>query len=277
MTVVDPAATPPAAPGPEGEATPAAPEGTEVDPFAPLADVEPDAFPKDYVTKIRQSGAKYRTERNDLRTQLEAAQADAGAFEGWEPEQVEGWKTFLGTAQENPSGALHALITDAFGMDKEGATAFLTEMFGEGEAPGAQTPPEGADGADRPVTLKDLEAREAAQAQERQAQADLQSVRDEAKALGYEPGKPGSPEEFLSQRLFYIAANVTGGDLNKAHEALVAEKQQIAHDALASMAEQANGLPVPAGNGTAGAAVNTESKTFAQADEAARQALAARS
>lgn len=279
MPDVDPAANNQPAP----ESAPVVPEGTpaapaEVDEFAPLA-AEPDTFPRDYVHKLRESGAKYRTERNDLKTRIGELEPLAGAFSGWEPDQVQGWTEFLSTAQTDPQGALKALLGEGFGLDKEGASALLTEMFGDEGAPAApQGAPAAGDDPNRPLTIAEYEARQQAAREESAQQGLLREVQDEAKALGYDPAsKAGSLEEFSYQRLLYIAGHQTGGDLSKAHEALVAERQQIAKDALAQMASQADGLPVPSGAGAAGAAVDNGPKTFANADELARQALASRS
>lgn len=249
-------AAPEAAPAPDPTDAPAVAPETEVDPFAPVAEGEPAQFPREYVEKLRREGAKYRTSAKELEASLERLKPLDGVFDGYEPEAVDGWKQFIGAAQEDPEGAL-AYMVQAFGMDKDTAGAVIQQMFDAGDAPEATPAPapagDGDDPLDRPLTLRDLEAREQAHKAEAEQAAAVQEVKNEAKQLGYDPNATaGSPEEFRYQRLLHLAVN-NGNDVTKAHDALVAEEKALVKSHMDALAQEADALPTPTGNGGPGA------------------------
>lgn len=246
------------APAPEAEQGTDQTETSGDDPFAPVADAEPESFPREYVEKLRRDGARYRTTAREREQELEKLRPLADTFEGWDPEQVDGWREFLGSAREDPQAALGALIQQGFALDYEDASALLENIYdAAGEtAPGGTPAVESgsADDQDRPLTLRDLQEHEAA----KQAQADeaaaVKSVQHEAQELGYKPDAPvGSLDEARYTRLLHLAVN-HGNDLAAAHEALAAEEQALVKQRMDELAAQADSLPVVSG-GTAGAVV----------------------
>jgi hypothetical protein len=240
------------------DASPDVPVVEEEDPFAPVAEGEPAQFPREYVEKIRREGAKYRTSAKEREQELERLQPLEGVFEGWEAEQVDGFKEFLAGAAENPEGALSSLIRGGLALDRAEATELINAMYAEAgaEEPGAPPADGDTDDDDRPITRRELrELKEAEDAATAQAAA-LSSVKEEAKQLGYKAdAEPGSLDEFRYSRLLHLAAVVHGNDLTKAHEALEAEEQTLIKTRLDALAQEADALPTPTGNGGPGAAV----------------------
>lgn len=250
----------------------------ELDPFAPNEAGEPATFPREYVEKLRREGAKYRTTAKEREAELERLRPYEEAFAGFEPEQVEGWRQFLTAAREDPEGALGALMRDGYALDRGTAIELLDSIFEEAgeQAPVADSqPPAEGDPLDRPLTLRELEAREQAKAAEAAQAAAVAQVKDEAKGLGYNPtADPGSLDEFRYHRLLHLAATKFGNDLAQAHEALVAEEQAATQERLASLASTADELPVPSGTGGSGAPVGGEAD-WDQTRSRAREYLAA--
>lgn len=256
-----------------GETPESAPPGgapetpPEADPFAPI-DGEPDQFPRDYVEKLRREGGGYRTKLRDAEEQVKALAPLAGMFEGWESDQVEGWKTFLGSAQENPEAALAALLQDGFGFDRDSATSALEAIYGDGAA---TPPPESGseDDPNRPMTRAEYDAERTREADETAVQKEIAAIHSEAKELGLDPdAAAGTPDEFRFQRLLHLAAT-KGCDLKTAHEALEAEEQALVKRHLDSLAEKADQFPSLTGNGGPGAPASDAPKTFADADRRA--------
>lgn len=265
-----------------GVAPEAAPEGaaTEVDEFAPLA-AEPESFPKDYVTKLRQSGAKYRTELREAQAKVAEYEPLAGAFEGYSPEEAQGWQNFISQARVDPQGAIGALMQEGYGLDREGATALLDTIFEAGgeTAPTPEAPTGDPNDPNRPMTVAEFHAAQAEAEQQRHLEAEVGAVQHEAQGLGYDPSAVvGSPEEYRYTRLLHIAANNTAGDLSKAHEALVAEEQATVQSHLARMAAEANGSPAPTGgNGGPGEAAGGPPKDWNGAKASALEYVRSRS
>lgn len=287
MTVVDPAASATPAPesapaeiAPEAVAPEAAPE-TDLDPFAPVADgAEPDLFPRDYVEKLRGEGAKYRTRARDAETKIADLEPLAGVFEGWEPEQVEGWKTFLGQAQENPEGALQALMQEGFGYDRETAQAALDQIYeAAGETPPAPVAPGDPDDPNRPMTRAEYDAEKAREADEADMTQRVSEVTQQAKELLGITAEiaPGSQDEYRYQRLLHLAANRSDTDLSKAHEALVAEEKAIVQKHLAQMAEEADGSPAAPGGPLSPGVADGQPRGWKETDAAATAFLQTRS
>lgn len=281
MTFTEPAGGSAVVTDPNAVAPEAAPEGagTEVDEFAPLA-AEPDAFPKDYVQKLRGSGAKYRTELRDAQAKLAELEPLAGAFDGWEPEQAQGWQTFLHQAQADPEGAIGALMREGFGLDRDGATALLDTIFEAGgeTAPTPTAPTGDPNDPNRVLTFAEFQALQAEADQNRHLQEEMGSIQTEAQKLGYDPNaQTGTPGEFRYARLLHLAASSTNGDLSKAHDALVAEEAALVKDSLARMATEADGSPVPTGaNGGPGESTDGAPQTFDRAAQQTREYLASR-
>lgn len=262
---------PPADVAPEG--SPAGDLGTqEVDEFAPI-EGEPDVFPKEYVTRLRNRNASDNVRRREAEERAAALAPLEEVFQGWEPEQVEGWKQFLGQAQENPEGALAALVRDGFALDRESAVALLDTIYEAGgqEPSGLSETPEGDD-LDRPLTRREYEEMRQQEDQDKAISQELANINSTAKELGYTPdAKVGSREEFRYQRLLHLTATTTGGDLSKAHEALAAEEQAIVKDSLARMAKEADGAPAAPGDPLTPGAQNGPPRTFKDADAAAAE------
>lgn len=274
MTV--PASDTPAPEGaPPADQTPEVPAGEtthEEDPFAAI-EGEPDVFPRDYVEKLRREGQSLRGRLREA--EAKATQTGEDPFATWTPEQANGWKQFLAVAHENPAGAIAALIgEDGFGYTRDEAAALIAELYGEAP-PEGDTPPPADDDPNRPLTQADLdrfyEQRRAQEAEATAQERELQGVYDKAKELGYQSNAEiGSREEFRFQRLLHLAAKKHGGDLQAAHEALVAEEHTAVQDYLAQAAKEASDLPTPTGSGSGGesGAVN---KDWGKAEAAAQE------
>lgn len=246
-----------AAPQVTPETTPEAP--VEEDPFASIEGGEPAQFPREYVEKLRREGAKYRTAAKEHETELEKLRPLGETFDGWEDEQVAGFREFITAAKTDQEGALAYLIRDGLAYDRDSAVALLDDIYAEAgtEQPGAAPAPVAdPDDDDRPITRRELrELKEAEDATAAQT-ASVQSVKNEAKEFGYDPdAKLDSLDGFKYQRLLSIAANVTGNDLKQAHEALVAEEQALVKSHMDKLAQEADLLPTPSGTGGPAAAV----------------------
>jgi hypothetical protein len=251
-------AAPEAAPTDTTETPAPEPVIEEADPFAPVAEGEPQSFPRDYVEKLRREGAKYRTAAKEREAEIERLKPLEDVFSGFEPDQAAGWQEFIRGAQEDPVAALGALIQQGFAPDRESALELLDAIFEDagGQDPAAPAPEaEGGDDLDQPMTRREFLAMQEAEATKSAQAAELATVKEEAKELGYDPNaKAGSQDEFRYQRLLHLAVN-NGNDLTKAHEVLAAEEQALVKAHMERLAQEAETLPTPTGNGGPGAPV----------------------
>lgn len=191
-----------------------APEATpEPAEAAPAESSGVDALPAWAQKEIRDA----RKEAQSLR---ERAKPFAEVFDGYADDDREVLLTLARLVKEDPTqGASYARqIADVL----EGLTP------AEAKAEIAEATAEAGSGLTEERLLQILEEREA----KREREAQVLSIEQEAKALGYEPNSKSYVE------LLWIANNQTKGDIAKAHEQITAERQKIIDDYLAQKANE---------------------------------------
>ncbi len=194
----------------------AAPEEVQGDLFD---SPETDQFPREYVEKLRNEAAKYRTKAKDFEV-----------FDRYEEDQRKGWTELAAAMLEDPSQGAKTM--------KEIAEQILSEYADSGED--APSPEDAREEASEFLNKADLD-RYMQEYQDKQEQERLvSSIESEAKTLGYEPGT----EDYVS--LMWLNANKTGGDLKAAHELKKQAKQAAIDEYLASKAAEADGTPAAA-------------------------------
>lgn len=225
------------APAPEAVAEPTAPE-LPADPSS-----DPDWFDRKYVEELRQENARYR----------QRAQTFEQAFDGYEEEDRQ---FLLGVAQglrsEDPATRARAAV-----LMQQAADGVLGSTGGFDE-------PEPQYLTEAQLTAI-LDSREA----KRIEQDTVRSLFDQAKALGYNVDDDGDADTLVLMGL----THKHGGDINAAHQALEARKQQIIDAYLASKTAEAEGSPTlapPMGTAPSG---ENRITTFSQASQALLDSL----
>lgn len=190
----------------------AAPEAVEADPFDTP---ETDQFPREYVEKMRNEAAKYRTKAKEYEV-----------FDSYADDERAAWKELAQQMQEDPATAARAMEQIAqqiLGQDGEDAT-----------------PEEVREEAAEFLTRSQLENFMKEYEDKAEQSRLVSAIESEAKTLGYEPGTA----DYVS--LMWLNANKTGGDLKAAHELKKAEKQAAIDEYLAAKAAEADGTPAAA-------------------------------
>lgn len=230
----------PASPDPDPPTDPPPPVAEP----APVADPEPEdsTIPetlRPYVRQLRDEAAERRI----------AVKAYEEAFTGYGDDEK---AAFL----EIASG----LASEDIGLQREAAermAAVAKEILG----------PDGDD-PNRPLTRSDLERIEAQKQADALQEKAVQEVISEAKALGYEEGKPDYAQ------LMWRAQFETKGDLKAAHEAILQDRQAIIDQFAESVRKGSASWPVRPTPNTAGAVPDDQSgsspKTWAESRAAAK-------
>lgn len=209
-----PAPAEPAGEPPASEAPPAAaPESA-----APAGEEEPKVYDAEYVRKLRDGEAKYRTRYAPFRD----------AFEGYEDGEVEAFLELAKQLREAPEAAAQRMI--------EAAKAIYGDRFPE-VLEGEQGP--------KPLTREDLERELAERDAQREQQAAIASVEEKARSLGYQDDTADWRE------LMFLASTKHNGDLNAAHKAIEDRKAKIVEDYLKSKADKNGRFPAGTGGGQA--------------------------
>jgi len=246
---------------PEGDggavATPEVPAAAEPTTTEPAAAGEndgsgagaPETFDREYVEKLRDEAAKYRTRSKELESK----------FEGWDPEDRD---LFLDISK------------DLLSKDPKAAAAAAAKLKGVSEKIAAEV---GAieDELERPLTKAEMEQFIAEKEAEREKQTALNQVLSESKALGYEPGS----REFAELTWRAINDKEAGGTIAGAHERILAEiaafEQQVIDKYVAGKKGQAESFPKTPTDGAAPGTTNEPPKTFEEARARARARAAA--
>ena len=227
------------APAPEAEPVDTPEPAVEVAPQAEAADADVfddekvQTFDRDYVSKLREKEARYRTERNEER-------------ERWAE-----WNKTLDGLDTDQQGLARELV----GAILQGDLARAADIIGPDELAkvlsgetsvadaAAVDPPAG----EAPLTQADFDRMYAEKERAREDAAAVTAVYEQARTLGYNPdAKPGSAE--YGQWVMLVQyAQANGGDLDAGHNALKsvedARRQSIIDEFVAS---RSNGSPAPA-------------------------------
>lgn len=164
-----------------------------------------ETFDRPYVEKLREEAAEYRVRAKEFNE----------AFEGYDDDTR---AKFLDMARGLNDESRHVEVANEFvAIGKRVLEAYGVDVSNLGEVD-----------PNRPLTLKELEAREAKQAEDRAAQESIARIAKEVEELGY---AAGSPDHYA---LLRVAHDDPDGDLKKAHERLQASTVEKAKALLAS-------------------------------------------
>lgn len=198
-------------------------EGVQSD-GAPSTDADPwddpavDTFARPYVERLRQEAAERRV----------AVKPFHDAFDGYEDSDRDTLLAFAQTLRQDPATAAQWM--------QQQAQAILGEGEGFDQLPDGDGEGEGFD-PDTPLTAAQLDQilaqREQAQAQQQQHEAQIASIIDEAKELGYDPESKDPVASARYVGLLHLANTHTGYDLKKAHEILQGQDQQAVDNFVA--------------------------------------------
>lgn len=211
-TPAAPAAAP-AAPAPVAPAGDTPPVGAPAPEPSPVASDDLSALPESWQSHVRELRAEAAERRTALKPYAEA-------FDGYDDADREVLLEVARTLKSDPKAAGEWMRSQA--------ELLLAEQAAEVEA-GTRDP-------DEPMTRAELEAflaeRETKAAAEREQKAHVDAIVTEAKALGYDP----ESDRRGYARLLDVAMHETGGDLQKAHDAIKAERQKVIDEYLAAKA-----------------------------------------
>lgn len=214
--------------GAEGAEGTTPPAGSEPDPFENTA---VETFDRSYVEKLRNEAAAHRTK----------AKSYEQAFEGWDEGDQQVWLETVQLARLDPKAGAERLRQ-------------ITELLA-----GGATPQEAADQVDgkEPEYLTKEEVDRLLQERDEKAHIDaqVQKIAAKAESLGYEKDSPSYTQ------LLVLARDVYKGDLDKAHEAIKAERQKVIDDYLAEKAAAAD-AHIPLRRGGAPASEIKDIKDF---------------
>ena len=204
-----------------------------------------DKFDRNYVTKIREEAAKYRTSYTPFKE----------AFDGYDEGDRDAILSLARELQENPDAAARRMLEASRSIAGDRFDDWLNGDVDPGY-----------------LTEQQLEARLAEREEKQRTEAEVAAIQKEAVNLGYQENTADHA------KLFWLAANQTQGDLKAAHEALQAERQTIIDEYVASLREKGERFPAtptqvtgqPSNQGE-----NNTPRTIMEASSRLRQRLAA--
>jgi hypothetical protein len=171
---------------------------------------KPEVFDRDYVEKLRDQAAGYRVQAKEFHE----------AFEGYDEAAT---AKFLDLAKGLNDETRHEDVAREFlTIGKRILTSLGKEVGDDFSTPDPN----------RPLTLAELEKREAAQAEERQMAEIVEKLDQEITGLGY---TTGSPDHYALMRL---ANDREDGSIEKAHEALQEWKKGIINEWASSFKQK---------------------------------------
>lgn len=203
----------------------------EVDAFD---DEKVQTFDRDYVTRLREEAARYRTEHREAQERW--AEWDK-TLDGLEPDQQ-------GLARELVGAILQGDLARA--AEIIGPDELAKVLNGTAEAAPVEPSP-----ADAPLTRAEFDQLLAEREQARRDAEAIESVYATARTLGYNPdAKPGDPA--LAEWATVIQyAQANGGNLEAGHKAYeaakAAERQRIIDEFVASRSPGSPAPPAPGG------------------------------
>lgn len=232
---------------PPDEEVPETPVETPETPETPAPETpvetpaETETFDRTYVEKLRQEAAEHRTKYAPYRD----------AFEGYDDESREALLDIARQIVESPRDAAKRMVEVAKGLTGEEFEKLLEDQ-------GPQY-----------LTAEDLDKQLSARQQKEQEEQAVKAVQSEAKTLGYEEGTAGYAD------LMFRAFNEHEGDLDAAHKAREAEKQEIISEYLKSKAAGNDNFPPVTADGSGAAGDGGPPKDFAGARAALTERLKA--
>ena len=219
---------------------------------APEAD--PESFTPEYVHKLRDEAAGFRTELNPYKE----------TFDGFADEEREAFLDLARTLKSDPIAAADWMEQVAKnikqGMAPEAAEEKATVDVAE----------KIIDDADKPLTRKEWERltaeREQTQTETQQRQSAIDAVESEIRALGVDPDSADGIA------VMQAAYSKTGGDIPAAYKLAIEDRNQAIIDAyVAAKAADAEGVGAGVQGGTASG--EREVKTLKDAAAAMRERL----
>jgi hypothetical protein len=224
--------TAPAAPVSNGLSTGSAPATPPGDLFAEPTP-EQAVFDRGYVERLRQEGARYRTEH---KTAADALAGYEQVFGGYDPEDRQVWLDLARTWATDPG--------QAAGVMQQIAQAVLNQGEGTAAAPDAAVPSEAGDGLGEltPQQVQQMIA-EAIDGRDRAAaeQRAVEEVYSEIRAAGYDPS---TKEGFM---VLWLANNGGQGDIQAGIREMQAWRQSIVDDYVSGRANGHHPTPSPSG------------------------------
>jgi hypothetical protein len=212
---------------------PAAETGTPVvdDDFA--APEDQAIFSRGYVDKLRDAGARYRTDLNAANAEL---QAYKGVFGVYPEQERDAWLSLPAAWAQDPAIAV-AMMEEIVNNYRAETQQAAPPAPPAGEALGQLTPDEVKQLIAEQFAARDASARE---------QSAIEGIFAEVRAAGYDP------ESDDGMAVLYNANHYTNGDIAKAVEMRKARDQKLIDDYIA--ARSGRPLPSPNGGMMAGAA-----------------------
>lgn len=228
--------------------------GTQSIPESDLSEAalpeDQDTFDRGYVEKLRGEAAKYRTKAREA----EDYRKSFGPEADWET-----WRQLASTLYQDQAAGVRWMRQIAEGLEAGMTDSQAVEAAGP-EPTSQEAPPES-----KGLSIDDLERWATDRENKAAVQREVSKIEDKVKALGYELGT----DQHVA--LLHLAANTTGGDLDKAHEILTSREQEVIDRYLAMKAKE-TGSTSP---GSIGVVPNhsQEIKSLDDAERAMRQYL----
>lgn len=230
---------PPMFSGPPPQAEPEVelePEASDplVDPF----DYGQQQFDRRYVEKLRSEAANRRGAQREAE---EALAPFRQAFDGLSPDDVQAVLQFSRTLAVDPAAAAEWMVEAGQTMLQRSQQQTFEPYDASGE-PDPNDP-------NRPWTVADQQRWEAEQAYKAQTSQLIAHWNREASRLGYnpnaQPNDPAGPTAWLQFQQLVKMAELTGGNLEAAHNALVEQAQGAASQQLAARAQAVRQMARP--------------------------------
>jgi len=240
---------------PVTDAPPAAPEADAFDNEATTT------FPREYVEKLRRENAEARTKYTPYRDVFDGVDEDLRDYV---------LNDIVKPLLTDPASALDELyeVVERIHNANKTVPKWLAKEIAKAED---------AIDPNAPLTLSQLEAREAKRAEEQKQAEGMRAIMSEVSELGYPTDPKDDPTGTLAS-LFAISTNHTRGDLKKAHEIREAAIDKIVEERLTAKLEEirtgALKWPAVSTTGSSPAEEKDEPKTWADARKRAKARMA---
>lgn len=214
----------------------------ESDPMVDPFEYGQQNFPRAYVEQLRVEAANRRVALREAQDRLAPF---AEAFDGLNEADRDTLLAFTHTLKNDPMTAADWMLEQGNTIKAQAEAALHPEP-----PPGEQYAP---DDPNRPLTMADFQKMQAEQAQAAQREQLIAHWNREATRLGYDPmarhDAADGPMRWLQFQQLVKMAEVTGGNLEQAHNLLVAQAQGAASAQLQQRVAQVRssvGQPPPA-------------------------------
>jgi hypothetical protein len=243
----------------------------ELDPMVDPFEYGQKTFPREYVEQLRIEAANRRVA---LRTAEEQLQGYNEAFAGLSESDRETLLQFTRTLAQDPMTAAEWMVEQGTTIREQAAAALQPEQPAGIEQYDPNDP-------NRPLTIAEFQRLQAAQYEEAQRAQLISHWNREAARLGYNPmARPDAaegPTAWLQFQQLVKMAEITGGNLEKAHNLLAQQSQAGAAQVLQQRVEQVRaqhvGVPPSRVEGEGQAVEESSSQRWQRINDTVNQRL----